>query len=53
MPGCEGLSFAEQFYALAEQMRPALGWRHVRRFKLVLIQTTRQNGLYSHLFNAI
>ncbi len=22
-PGCEGLSFAEQFYALAEQIRPA------------------------------
>ncbi len=23
MPGCEGLSFADQFYALAGQVRPA------------------------------
>ena len=43
MPGCEGLSFANQFYALAGQVRPALGQQYVRRCKHVFWKLTRQN----------
>ena len=43
MRGCEGLSFADQFYALAGQIRPAQGQSHVRRSKVVRLKLTRQS----------
>jgi hypothetical protein len=43
MAGCEGLSFAKQFFALAGQVRPAKGQWHVRRSKFVFSKLTRQS----------
>ena len=46
---CEGRSFADSFYALAElegQVRPGQGLRHVRRSELALSKLMRQNPRY-------